>query len=209
MKFSSTIPLALTLAAGVAAAAAAQTPATSSAGTPATPQATAPTTPTGSNLGQQGYSENQAGPTEQMKAKQPRNRPVAQMPRASTEAQNFTPDQVRMAQGQLHAAGLYNGPTDGLMDPDTRAALARFQDQNGLRRTETLDGETLARLNSSETTGSGSSMPPASPATSTATSTATSPATSPAAPNSNTGATAAPLGAGGNTAGQPQPAARY
>ncbi len=197
MKFSSTIPLALTLAAGMAAAAAAQTAATPGAGTPTTSLATAPTTPTGSNLGQQGYSMNQAEPTEGMKGKQTRSRPVAQMLRPSAQAENFTPDQVKAAQEQLRAAGLYNGPADGMMDPDTRAGLARFQDQNGLRRTETLDQETLARLNSSQTTGSGSSMP------------AKSPATSPAAPNPNSGATAAPLGAGGNTTRQAQPASRY
>jgi putative peptidoglycan binding protein len=98
----------------------------------------------------------------------------------TAQAQNFTPDQVRQAQEQLKSAGLYNGPTDGMMDPDTRAALARFQQQNGLRRTETLDQQTLARMNTGsntgQTTGFGSSAP--------------------------TGNQAPPAGAGGNT-GQP------
>jgi hypothetical protein len=76
------------------------------------------------------------------------------------QTQNFTPDQVKSAQQQLQAAGLYNGPTDGMMDPDTRAALARFQQQNGLRTTQTLDQQTLARLNMNQTTtGVGSSAP--------------------------------------------------
>jgi len=81
----------------------------------------------------------------------------------TAQAQNFTPDQVRQAQQQLKTAGLYNGPTDGMMDPDTRAGLARFQQQNGLRRTETLDQQTLTRLNTGlntgQTTGFGSSAP--------------------------------------------------
>jgi len=87
-------------------------------------------------------------------------------------------DQVKQAQLQLQAAGLYNGPTDGMMDPDTRAGLARFQQQNGLRATQTLDQQTLARLNANQaTTGFGSS-----------------------APSSNQ---APPTSAGGNTTGQP------
>jgi hypothetical protein len=98
----------------------------------------------------------------------------------TAQAQNFTPDQVRQAQEQLKTAGLYNGPTDGMMDPDTRAGLARFQQQNGLRRTETLDQQTLTRLNTGlntgQTTGFGSSAP--------------------------TGNQAPPTSAGGNT-GQP------
>jgi peptidoglycan hydrolase-like protein with peptidoglycan-binding domain len=76
----------------------------------------------------------------------------------------LTPDQVKTTQQQLQAAGLYNGPTDGMMDPDTRASLARFQQQNGLHRTERLDRQTLARLNTKQTTGSGSSTAPAAPA---------------------------------------------
>ena len=74
--------------------------------------------------------------------------------------------QVREAQQRLQAAGLYNGPVDGVMDPDTRAALARYQQQNGLQRTSSLDEPTLARLMSSQTTGSGSttqSAPTAAP----------------------------------------------
>ena len=73
--------------------------------------------------------------------------------------QNLGPDQVKAAQEQLRSAGLYNGPADGMMDPDTRAALARFQQQNGLRSTQTLDQQTLARLNAGQTSGFGSSAP--------------------------------------------------
>src|SRR6266851_6868739 len=66
---------------------------------------------------------------------------------------NNANEQVRTAQQQLRAGGLYNGPVDGVMDPDTRAAIVRFQMQNGLQRTESLDQETLARLTSSPPSG--------------------------------------------------------
>jgi Putative peptidoglycan binding domain len=101
--------------------------------------------------------------TAQMKATQATNTRTAHLQRPATQAQNFTPDQVKGAQEQLRSAGLYNGPTDGMMDPDTRAALARFQQQNGLRSTQTLDQQTLARLNSGQTTGFGSSAPSGNP----------------------------------------------
>jgi len=84
---------------------------------------------------------------------------TGQTPAATSSLQGSGNDQVRQAQEQLRATGLYTGPADGLMDPDTRAAIANFQQQNGLRRTNQLDSATLAKLNSGQTTGSGSSMP--------------------------------------------------
>ena len=96
---------------------------------------------------------------------------------ASTTAVNGN-EEVRMAQQRLHAAGLYNGPEDGIMDPDTRAAVARYQEQQGLRRTESLDPSTLASLERGQTTGSGSATAPAtttSPSTSSTPSTAWNP----------------------------------
>ena len=100
------------------------------------------------------------------------------------QTERLSPDQVKATQLQLQAAGLYNGPTDGMMDPDTRAALARFQQQNGLQRTNRLDPQTLARLNANQTTGFGSS----------------------AAPSGNQ--TPAPASAGGNTTVPVQPSTR-
>ena len=70
---------------------------------------------------------------------------------AAGQAQNS--EQVRTAQQQLQAAGLYHGPADGQMDPDTRAAIANFQQQNGLRRTATLDQQTLNRMMTSQAAG--------------------------------------------------------
>ena len=88
----------------------------------------------------------------------------------------------------MRAAGLYNGPTDGMMDPDTRAAIARFQVQNGLQRSGNLDQQTAARLMSAQAPSSGT----------------TAPAPAAAAPAANQGATTTPMGAGGNTAAPQQ-----
>ena len=246
MKFSPTVPLALVLAAGIAAAAAAQTTTPGTSDTKSTlsePKSTVVKPMTGPAQTQPGLGDNKPTPSGQMtspgqmkssetkaieptakssemKATQPRAkraahlkaahprrmahltqathpRRMAQMAQApsrragqlrqaavepTAQAQNMSADQIRQAQEQLRSAGLYNGPTDGMMDPDTRAALARFQQQNGLRSTQTLDQQTLARLNANQTTtGFGSSAP--------------------------SGNQAPPAGAGGNTTGQ-QPIGR-
>ena len=95
---------------------------------------------------------------------------------------------VREAQQQLSTLGLYRGPIDGRMDPNTRAAITAFQQRNGLPRTDTLDRTTFAWLmNSNSTVGYGSSAPPLG----------NGPMTSPDNPQ------VSPLGAGGiSTGGQ-------
>jgi peptidoglycan hydrolase-like protein with peptidoglycan-binding domain len=65
-------------------------------------------------------------------------------------------DQVKLAQQKLQAAGLYHGPVDGLIDPDTRAAIARFQRQIGAPQTQDLDQQTYSRLISIPTPTAGS-----------------------------------------------------
>ena len=167
MKLSPTVPLALALAAGLAGAAVAQTPQTTApmSGQPsyAQPQQNATQAPPGASQTQPTFGQ-------------------AQMPNNANE-------QVRTAQQQLRAAGLYNGPVDGVMDPDTRAAIARFQQQNGLQATQSLDQQTLARL-SSPPAGAESSAPAAAPP--------------PAGPAGSSGSPPAPTSAGGTTApGQP------
>ena len=198
MKFSPTVSLALVLAAG---AAAAQT--NGSPGVTATmPQTTAPNPQAGWQNGQShpsftqpaantgrvyGQPQSNYGQTQQTQQgyNYPQATPNAQRQPPSGQAQNSPNYQVRDAQTALHAAGLYNGPIDGMMDPDTRAAIARFQQQSGLRRTETLDAQTQARLMSNQATGSGSSAPGAA-----------------AVPDGNQGPTSPPIGAGGNIPGQ-------
>jgi peptidoglycan hydrolase-like protein with peptidoglycan-binding domain len=188
MKLSPTVPLALAFAAGIAGAAMAQNSATS--GTASTsPQTTAPMSAaspmTGSTTspGQPSYAQPQQNATQTQPGS---GQPVYGQAQTPNNAPNNANEQVRTAQQQLRAAGLYNGPVDGVMDPDTRAALARFQQQNGLQRTESLDQQTLARLQSSQTIGSEPGAP----------------ATAPAAPAGSSGNAPQPTSAGGNTPAQ-------
>ncbi|HEV8678026.1 MAG TPA: peptidoglycan-binding domain-containing protein [Stellaceae bacterium] len=167
MKLPSTAAVALLLAAGAAGGALAQ-------GTTTSPAAPAPAA---TNAASAGASETQPAGQEQpssaagaaagqtapapmrqgSNAQPPSNAPTTQ-PAAAVDPQ------VQQVQQQLRAAGLYNGPEDGLIDPDTRMGIARFQQQHGLKRTGTLDQATLARLLSNQTSGFGSSEPAASPA---------------------------------------------
>ena len=57
------------------------------------------------------------------------------------------PRQVMVrVQRELRRDGYYRGAIDGLIGPQTRAALARFQRDNGLYVTRRIDGPTLAAL---------------------------------------------------------------
>jgi peptidoglycan hydrolase-like protein with peptidoglycan-binding domain len=69
---------------------------------------------------------------------------------------------IKTAQQQLKADGLYQGKVDGLFGPRTRRAVARFQERNRLRRTATLDRQTLGRLTGNQAVGIGSSRPKSS-----------------------------------------------
>jgi peptidoglycan hydrolase-like protein with peptidoglycan-binding domain len=62
------------------------------------------------------------------------------------QANSVSPDAVKQAQQELKDQGLYNGAIDGQFGPATRAAVQRFQQQNGLEATAMLDQETLQRL---------------------------------------------------------------
>jgi peptidoglycan hydrolase-like protein with peptidoglycan-binding domain len=53
---------------------------------------------------------------------------------------------VRQAQEKLSAAGHDAGASDGKLGAKTQAALASFQDANGLKATGQLNSETLAAL---------------------------------------------------------------
>jgi len=60
---------------------------------------------------------------------------------------NLTPDQVIMnVQVALRDQGYYAGATDGVMGPETRAALAAYQADSGLAVTSTIDNPTLSNL---------------------------------------------------------------
>lgn len=160
MKFSRTATLALALAAGVAGTALAQTAATpkptgNPAGTPFTPdRSPAQQAQLNNKLMTPGAAQPGTAPATAAA------NPNATMPPAASQSVAGANPEVRSAQQDLRAAGLYNGQADGVMDPDTRAALANFQDRHGLRRTESLDAQTLAALNANQTSRFGSSAPP-------------------------------------------------
>jgi len=60
---------------------------------------------------------------------------------------NLTPDQVVVnVQVALRDQGYYAGAVDGAMGPQTRAALAAFQSDNGLAVTSAVDQPTLQTL---------------------------------------------------------------
>jgi hypothetical protein len=57
------------------------------------------------------------------------------------------PDQViTNVQIQLQSAGYYSGPIDGVLGPDTRAAIADYQRDYGLAVTATIDEPTVVSL---------------------------------------------------------------
>ena len=77
---------------------------------------------------------------------------------------------VRDAQSELQREGLYRGPIDGVLGPETKQAIAAYQAREGLQQTATLDQDTIERMNLAPgvdrraarehaTTGSGGSTP--------------------------------------------------
>ena len=60
---------------------------------------------------------------------------------------NLTPDHVIVnVQVALRDQGYYAGAADGVLGPETRAAIAAYQADNGLAVTSTIDSPTLANL---------------------------------------------------------------
>ncbi len=53
---------------------------------------------------------------------------------------------VRAAQQALHDEGYYRGATDGILGPDVRAAIWKFQTAQGLKRSAGLAPATVAAL---------------------------------------------------------------
>jgi peptidoglycan hydrolase-like protein with peptidoglycan-binding domain len=85
------------------------------------------------------------------------------MPPQSTQSETAVPEsQVKQAQQQLKAAGLYKGGIDGKMGTDTQQAIEQFQQAHGLLATGTLDEQTMAALQGNTgRTGSSSTLTPA------------------------------------------------
>jgi hypothetical protein len=59
---------------------------------------------------------------------------------------NLSPDTVKEAQQQLKSGGFYKGAIDGRIGPETRDAVRKFQQQQGLSASSKLDQETLRQL---------------------------------------------------------------
>ena len=55
-------------------------------------------------------------------------------------------DDLRWAQVELRFRGLYRGSLDGVLGPETKRALSRFQKIDGLDQTASLDTRTLEAL---------------------------------------------------------------
>ncbi|CAN5230376.1 hypothetical protein BH20ACI1_BH20ACI1_00070 [soil metagenome] len=56
-------------------------------------------------------------------------------------------DQIMQAQTMLKEKSMYSGEATGKLDPDTRSALKKFQSENGLKATGTLNRATLEKMN--------------------------------------------------------------
>jgi hypothetical protein len=60
---------------------------------------------------------------------------------------DLPPDQViANVQTELYNEGYYNGPIDGILGPDTRAAIADYQADHGLAVTAAIDERTVVSL---------------------------------------------------------------
>ena len=55
-------------------------------------------------------------------------------------------DQVSQAQTMLKGKSMYNGEATGKLDTDTRASLKKYQSENGLKATGTLNRATLEKM---------------------------------------------------------------
>jgi peptidoglycan hydrolase-like protein with peptidoglycan-binding domain len=75
-------------------------------------------------------------------------------------AGNLWKDDIRWAQLELRNMGFYRGSLDGVVGPETKRALDRFQRNNGLSRTAALDPQTFDALTGSPGMGHGSSTSP-------------------------------------------------
>jgi peptidoglycan hydrolase-like protein with peptidoglycan-binding domain len=53
---------------------------------------------------------------------------------------------VKKAQQELQSKGYYHGQIDGMMGPETRSAIRRYQKAEHLRVTGTLDSQTASKL---------------------------------------------------------------
>jgi peptidoglycan hydrolase-like protein with peptidoglycan-binding domain len=86
-------------------------------------------------------------------------RDVAGTARPSKVVSDLSNDEIRQAQQELRAEGLYKGPIDGSINEKTREAINKYQEQSGLSVTGSLDQGTMRGLREDAGTA-GSSTPP-------------------------------------------------
>ena len=60
---------------------------------------------------------------------------------------HLTPSVIRAAQQKLNDAGYQSGTPDGKLGPQTRAAIRKYQQDQGMKANGTLDQGTLSKLN--------------------------------------------------------------
>jgi peptidoglycan hydrolase-like protein with peptidoglycan-binding domain len=53
---------------------------------------------------------------------------------------------VKQIQSSLQAQGLYHGPIDGIMGPQTHDALSAYEQKQGMKQSAGLDAATLQSL---------------------------------------------------------------
>ena len=103
--------------------------------------------------GLSGSSMQSAAPANDMQAAAP----AKQTQRTATKIRHpSTRLEIRQVQLRLKSEGLFKGRVTGKMDRQTRIALTRFEKQNGLPRTASLNR--VNRLMANQTAGAGSSM---------------------------------------------------
>jgi peptidoglycan hydrolase-like protein with peptidoglycan-binding domain len=66
--------------------------------------------------------------------------------KAKTVIFRATVDQIKAAQKMLKDKAMYSGEETGKLDNDTRAGLKKFQDENGVKVTGTLNAVTLEKM---------------------------------------------------------------
>ena len=200
MKRTLTAVIALTAATGFAGLVQAQT----TTNTTATPSATAPSTEATAPSATTAPTNPGAGPANPSMTPNAVPQASMQQPASGNSfwSRNISEDEARQTQQQLQAQGLYKGPVDGKVGSEMQRALARYQQQNGLRQTGTLDEQTVARIGGGAGPAIGSTTSPAGSAA------------APAGSGSMTGgaatggtaaspSTTSPIGAGGTSTTTP------
>ena len=110
----------------------------------------------GSGTGNAADTYNSSPNTPGATTQTPSTTTMPQSTQAVTAPVDASESQVKQAQERLKSAGFYKGTADGKMGAETKQAISEFQHQHGLTKTGTLDQETLAALNSNQSSGGSS-----------------------------------------------------